>query len=88
MDIYAVTTQEILERISRHCPEAMSTYIQCLNRADDHGVVHFTEQMVDVDMSDDWSAFKQNIKKLARESLLEWSPLNNGVSVTLADNGE
>ncbi len=34
MDINDVDTQEIMERISRHCPEAMMTYIHCINRMD------------------------------------------------------
>lgn len=85
MDIYAVTTQEILERISRHCPEALSAYIQCLNRADNEGKIFFSRTMVDVDMSDDWRLFRNNIKKLARENLLEWHPIDKGIHVTLAD---
>lgn len=85
MEIFTVTTQEILERISRHCPEALSTYLQCINLADDGGLVYFTRQHVEVNMSDSWTKFKNDIKKLAQENLLEWHPFNDGISVTLAD---
>lgn len=85
MDIHKITSQEILERISRHCPEAMYAYIQCLNRADDAGTTLFTREMVDIDMSDDFRNFRNNIKKLARENLLEWHPLDDAISVTLGD---
>lgn len=85
MDIYAVTSQEILERISRHCPEALGAYLQCLNRADNKGTSFFSKEMVEVEMSDDWRPFRNNIKKLARENLLEWHPFDDGISVTLAD---
>lgn len=85
MDIYAIITQEILERISRHCPEALSVYIQCINRADNEGKVFFSHVCVDIDMSEEWRSFRNNIKKLARENLLEWHPINNGIHVTLAD---
>jgi hypothetical protein len=83
MDIYSITTQEILERISRHCPEALSAYIQCLNRADDKGVIFFSRSLIEIDMSEDFRSFRNNIKKLARENLLEWLPIDNGISVTL-----
>jgi len=85
MDIFTLTTQEILDRISRHCPEALSTYLQCLNRADREGNSHFSKDLVDIDLSDDWISFRKNIKKLARENLLEWHPFNDGISIRLAD---
>ncbi len=85
MDIHAITTQEILERISRHCPEALSIYLQCINRANSDGGIFFSREMVEVNMSEEWRPFKNNIKKLARENLLEWHPFNDGISVTLAD---
>lgn len=85
MDIFAVTSQEILERISRHCPEALSAYIQCINRANEKGTVFFHKDLVEINMSEEWRPFKSNIKKLARENLLEWHPFNDGISVTLAD---
>lgn len=88
MQKYTITSQEILERISRHCPSALSTYFQCINRANQDGSIHFSREMVDIDMSENWHAFKNNVKKLARENLLEWIPLDGGISVTLADQGD
>lgn len=84
MDLHHITSQEILERISRHCPEAMTTYLQCMNRANNSGRSFFTEDVVEINMSEEWADFKKNIKKLAREDLLEWHPFSNGISVTLA----
>lgn len=84
MDLYAITTQEILDRISRHCPEALSAYIQCLNRADSNGSIFFSKSMVEIDMSLSWIMFQRNIKKLALENLLEWHPLNKGIHIILA----
>ncbi len=85
MDIYSITTQEVLERISRHCPEAFTTYLQCINRADENGFILFTRHLVDVEMSEEWRRFQKHIKTLARENLLEWHPFNNGIAVTVAD---
>ena len=86
MDLYSITTQEILERISRHCPQSMSAYLHCMNRADEHGTVVFTRTQVEIDMSEGWTKFVNHIKKLALENLLEWHPFGKGISVTLAAN--
>lgn len=85
MDLYAITSQEVLDRISRHCPQSLSTYLQCINRADEKGCVFFSRQMVEVDMSEGWTKFRNQIKKLALENLLEWHPFNQGIAITLAD---
>lgn len=84
MDLYAITSQEILERISRHCPESLSVYLHCINRANQDGAVFFNKSLVEIDMSEDWTRFRNQIKKLARENLLEWHPFNNGISITMA----
>jgi len=85
MDIHAITTQEVLERISRHCPEALSVYLQCINRANAEGECYFTRDLVEINMSEEWRPFRNNIKKLARENLLEWHPFNDGIAITLVD---
>lgn len=85
MDIQYITIQENLDRISRHCPEALSAYLQCINRSNSDGTFFFSRQFVEEEMSEEWRPFRQNIKKLARENLLEWHPIDDGISVTLAD---
>lgn len=87
MDLLNVTTQEILERISRHCPDALCAYLQCINRSS-NGQVYFDRELVEIDMSETWAKFKNRIKKLALENLLEWHPFNDGIAVTLADIDE
>ena len=88
MDIFNVTTQQILERIARHCPEALGTYLHCLNRADENGTTLFTKQMIEMDMSESWTRFLNNVKKLAREDLLQWHFFNKSLSVTLVATDE
>lgn len=83
MDYNCVAIQEILERVSRHCPESLSTFLQIANRADKNGNVFFSEKMVDEDLSEEWTAFRRNIKKLSLENILEWHAFNDGISVTL-----
>lgn len=84
MDIYSVTSHQILDTISRHCPEALSVYLICLTRADDQLTVYFSKETIEVDLSENLRSFRNNIKKLARENLLEWHPIDGGISVTLA----
>lgn len=88
MDLYAITSQEILERISRHCPQSLSTYLHCINRADENGKVFFSKELVEIDMSEGWTKFRNHIKKLAVENLLEWHPFKKGISVTLVSPDE
>jgi len=88
MDIHALTTQEVLERISRHCPEALSAYLQCLNRADSNGTFFFSRDLIEINISVNFRCFRSKIKKLARENLIEWQPFNNGISITLVDLGD
>ncbi len=88
MDFYCLTTQSTLDQISRHCPESLSIYLQCVNRADLEGRVFFSRELVEVDMSEEWRPFRTNIKKLAREGLLEWHPIDNGIAVTLMGTDE
>lgn len=85
MDLKRAPNQEILERISRHCPQALSVYLQCVNRANSDGSVYFSRAVVEINMSEGWTRFKNQIKKLALENLLEWHPFDGGISVTLAD---
>ncbi len=88
MDLYAITSQEVLERISRHCPEALSAYLQCINRANAEGNIFFTKSTVEIDMSEGWTKFRNHIKKLALENLLIWQPFNGGIHVALAEINE
>lgn len=88
MDLHALEHQEILDRISRHCPEALSIYLHCINRADTSGRVFFSKEMVEINMSESFVRFRNNIKKLSRENLIEWCPLNDGIAVTLVDREE
>lgn len=84
MNITDVSSQQILEKISRHCPDAMCVYLHCINRADAKGELHLSKNMVEVQLSEDWDDFIKKIKSLAREDLLFWSPMNDGVAVCLA----
>lgn len=85
MTIGAIPSQDVLKRISRHCPEALANYLDCLNCAqnNDSSEIYFDRETVDIEMSDEWHIFKRNIKKLARENVLMWAPFDKGISVEL-----
>jgi hypothetical protein len=84
MDLYAIASQEVLDRLSRHCPDSLSVYLHCINRANRDGTTFFNKTTVEIDMSESWTKFRNKIKKLALENLLEWHPFDNGIAVTLA----
>ena len=86
MDIHALTTSDVLDRIARHCPQAMTTYLHCLHHCDVDGRHHFTRIEIEEDMSEDFRTFKNHIKKLSREGLLEWHTIDNGILMSLIDN--
>lgn len=86
--MFTLTSQEILERLSRHCPQAISTYIQCINRVDKNGKVFFSKEFIEIELSESHTKFRNNLKALARENLLEWYPKGDGYEVVLADLSE
>lgn len=86
MDINSHRCQEVIDVIARHCPEAMTTYLHCHNRADSIGRVFFPRKMVEEEMSESFRLFRNNLKKLARENLLEWLMVDpDTIQVTIAD---
>lgn len=85
MDLYALASQHTLDMISRHCPGALHVYIHCLNRADENGNVFFSRREIESDMSYTFTKFRNQLKNLAIENLLEWHLIDNGFHVTLAD---
>ena len=73
MDFTEYDKQEILDRISRHCPEAMCVYLHCYNRMDMAGHVILTRKQIEEELCETWTCFKNNLKKLSRENLLTWA---------------
>jgi hypothetical protein len=82
---YIFTQQEILERLSRNCPRAISTYILCLNGQDDKGNVSFTRDDIEKRCSESYTIFKNNLKALARQNLLMWDEWEDVITISLAE---
>ena len=83
MDLNSIYQAEVLEKISRHCPQAMSPYLQCFYKVDSEGNAYFSREDIEVRMSYDYPDFLHAIKQLAREDLLKWSPLDGGIAIQL-----
>ena len=83
MNIYSVGVQDVLDKISRHCPEALTVFLQCINRMDDCGTFHFTRNLVEDEIGISWTRFKNHIRKLSTENLLEWHTIDEGIAVTI-----
>jgi len=84
MDFCAIASQQALDTISRHCPQALSTYLMLLPRANSDGEVFLSKIEIDKDLSEEWHKFRRSIKSLAREGYLEWHEINNGIKIILA----
>lgn len=82
--IFQILTPETIDIISRHCPRAFSTFIACLNRVDDEGRCCFSKEDITLGRSESYAIFRNNLKALAREGLLEWGELDGKIHVTIA----
>lgn len=84
MDLYAIATQQTLDKISSHCPRALSAYLLCVAKSDHLGHIIFTREEIMNDRSESYVKFKNNIKMLAREDVLEWHEMGETMHVQLA----
>ncbi len=84
MDNYIYTNQAVLEKLSRHCPRAISTYMTCLHKQDDDGVVFLHKNEITNEMYESYTVFKNNLKSLAREDVLKWNETRDGIYINIA----
>ena len=77
---------EVLDQIGRHCPRAMSVYAVCLGRVDENLSVIFTKEEIVRDLSESYCKFRNDLKALAREGLLEWHEMHDKLHVIIGDN--
>lgn len=75
---------EIIDQIGRHCPYAISTYAICLGHLDVGLEVIFNRKQIVEDLSESYCKFRNHLKALAREGLLEWHEMGEYLYVTLA----
>lgn len=83
MDHYAIVQQSTLDAIARHCPRALYTYTTLMGRADDGGALKLSREQITHDMSESYARFRNNVKSLALEGLLEWHESPTGISIQL-----
>lgn len=84
MDLYTITTHQTLDRIARNCPRALCAFIHLMTRADNEGNVSLQKQQITDDLSESFAKFRNDLRALAREELLEWHQMGNHLHVTLA----
>lgn len=83
MDLSAITTHQTLDKISKHCPRAITTYLTIIGEVDENNQAFFSRRQVVFDMNESWTIFKNNVRALASENLLEWHEIDDGISITL-----
>jgi hypothetical protein len=84
LDIQTITTLQTLDRIARSCPRALSTFVHLLCRVNNEGKVSFRKEQIINDLSESYAKFRNDIRSLARENLLEWHQKGTSLHVTLA----
>ncbi len=84
MDISTIITHQTLDRIARNCPRALSVYIHVTTRANPEGRVSFQKQQIIDDLSESFAKFRNDLRALAREDLLEWHQMGSYLHITLA----
>lgn len=88
MDLAAITTYQTLGRIARTCPRSLTTYIHLLCRADQEDKVVLEKKQITDDLSESFAKFRNDLRALAREDLLEWHQMGNFLHVVLASPGD
>lgn len=73
LHFFACPPLEYLMFAAKNCPSAVYTYINLWRDQDsDHRIFRTRHQIRD-EHSESWTCFLNNIRKLAREDLLEWT---------------
>lgn len=75
--------EETLDRIARHCPRALSAYLMLAIRADEDGQVSIHKDQINKDLSESYIKFRNDIRMLARENLLEWHEIDDRLHIIL-----
>lgn len=76
---------DLLDRIARHCPRALSTYVICLKRMNKDGICLFTKDDLKMELHESLTVFKNNLNYLSREGVLDWVLINNKFRVQVLD---
>lgn len=77
---------DILDRIARHCPRALSAYILCLRHADENGRCMFTADDLKYDLGESPTIFRNNLNQLSKEGIISWCTLNHKYAVDLTND--
>lgn len=76
---------EVIDQIGRHCPRAISTFAICMGRIDGESKAILHRREITEDLSESFCKFRNDLKALAREGLLEWHQMDQFLHVTIAE---
>lgn len=79
---------DILDKIARHCPRALSTYLLCVKMRNSEGLCVLTQDNIKCDFGESATIFRNNLNHLKREGLLEWYPINKRYHIKLLETDE
>ena len=76
----------ILDQIARHCPRAMGTYALCLSQMNENNTFVLTRNQIINDLSESYTKFKNDLRSLSKEGVLEWHSNGDYLTVIIGDN--
>ncbi len=76
--------ESTLFQIAENCPRSFAAYLMCYQNADHDLYANLTKQIVEKEKSMSWTKFRNDVKALARQGLLEWHENKGAIEVTLA----
>jgi uncharacterized protein YfaT (DUF1175 family) len=79
-------SQTALLLISENCSRALSTYLICHKHSDQDHFLQVTKDQINIDESLSWTKFKNDLKALSRQGLLEWIDQDDDtINITLSE---
>ena len=87
MHFFACPPLEYLLFAAKHCPSAVYTYINLWRTQDSEHRIFCTRNLIRDEESESWTCFVNNLRKLAKQDLLEWkfSKDENSVVILMAE---
>lgn len=76
---------EVLDKIARHCPRALETYLHVFMRVDNGGQAMLSREVITEELGLSFTKFCNDLRCLTKEDVLKWHKGPNGVMVILAD---
>ena len=86
MDKIEAVDFETLDRISRHCPQALTTYLSCVLHSRGEQQTTIDRQYVEDIFLISWTKFKNHLRALTAEMVIHHHVLGDSALVHIVDH--